>query len=182
MQYSEYTKRKLQGMRKYVGTAQLGDASLYIQTKRFQASVPVSGTTVSVSGCCPAVVSTRKSDGQRQEWSSAGVVAAAAGKAICCAAPVTYPIVQPCCPPLPDVGTATPADSYLGIKPEAYYTKPCCRYTTADRAPAKCCPYPPGYHDSLWANNVPAILGPDEIPQTSCHTCAPLPACCDCSC
>ena len=87
----------------------------------------------------------------------------------CCTTTSTvYPIVIPCVAPMPDVATATPADSYLGIKPAAYYSNKCPVISGAPptlTAPA-CCTTP-GNINTLWANNVPAILSPNEYPSTS---------------
>ena len=89
-------------------------------------------------------------------------------KQCCTTTSTVYPVVIPCVAPMPDVGTATPADSYLGIKPAAYYSNKCPAPSGAPpvlTAPA-CCTTP-GNINTLWANNVPAILSPNEYPSTS---------------
>jgi|LauGreDrversion2_3_1035106.scaffolds.fasta_scaffold06900_2 hypothetical protein len=93
----------------------------------------------------------------------------------CCPTPVTFPIVTPCTALPVDVGTASPADSYLGIKPAAYYSNTCPANSGAppQLAPKRCRCLSPGNHNTLWANNVPVILGPTEY--------AALKACTVCS-
>lgn len=86
----------------------------------------------------------------------------------CCPTPTVYPINIPCVTPMPEVSTATPADSYLGIKPAAYYSNKCPVISGAPptlTAPA-CCTTP-GNINTLWANNVPVILSPNAYPSTS---------------
>jgi hypothetical protein len=106
MQYNEYMRRKVQSMNTVIGLPKLGDQSLYTQVKRFQASgYPVS----------------KKSGGQ----SSSDNIAAAGGRALCCSEKKQYPLIESCCPLSVDIGTATPTQSLMGIKPQAYYSTTC---------------------------------------------------------
>jgi len=86
----------------------------------------------------------------------------------CCTTPTVYPVVIPCVAPLAEISTASPADSYLGIKPAAYYSNKCPVLSGAPPAlVAPACVMTPGNHNTLWANNVPNILSPNEYPSTS---------------
>ena len=93
----------------------------------------------------------------------------------CCPSKTVYPIVIPCQPALPDIGTASPANSYLGIKPAVYYSDKCPSNSGAppQLAPNKRCNcLSPGHHNTLWANNVPIMLAPNELPQSAqCNIC-----------
>ena len=86
----------------------------------------------------------------------------------CCPTTTTFPINIPCVAPMPDIGTATPADSYLEIKPAAYYSNKCPATSGAPPAlVAPACCITPGNHNTLWANNVPFNLGPEAFSSTS---------------
>lgn len=101
----------------------------------------------------------------------------------CCTPKAVYPIVFPCTPIPIDIGTASPADSYLGIKPAAYYSGKC--PVNSGEPPQlnltkRCSCVSPGNHNTLWANNVPIILGPTEIPQAKqCTVCSGIALGCD---
>ncbi len=111
----------------------------------------------------------------------------------CCPTKPEYPIQFPCVSLLPEVGTATPADSYLGIKPAVYYSNKCPvspgappqlmppnTYYATKGGPLIWCNCPsPGNRNTLWANNVPVILSPNEYPQiTACTVCSkPIGGC-----
>ena len=94
----------------------------------------------------------------------------------CCPEPQTFPILFPCTTLPADVGTASPEDSYLGIKPAAYYSNTCPKNSGAppQLAPSKRCTcLSPGNHNTLWANNVPVVLGPTEYAALkSCTVCS----------
>jgi hypothetical protein len=93
----------------------------------------------------------------------------------CCPAPQTFPINIPCTTLPIDVGTASPEDSYLGIKPAAYYSNVCPKNSGAppQLASKRCNCLTPGNHNTLWANNVPVILGPTEYAAyKSCKVCS----------
>lgn len=101
----------------------------------------------------------------------------------CCVTSATFPVVFPCTIPPVDVGTASPADSYLGIKPAAYYSTACPANGGAppQLAPSKKCTcLSVGNHNTLWANNVPINLGPTEYAALkACKVCAGVTRGCD---
>jgi hypothetical protein len=89
----------------------------------------------------------------------------------CCTTTNTaYPIIIPCRTLPPEVSTATPEDSVLGIKPAAYYTNPPCTpvYGLPPQLAAPACCTLPGYQNTLRANNVPTILEENEYPVARC--------------
>jgi hypothetical protein len=94
----------------------------------------------------------------------------------CCTTPVTFPVVFPCTALPVDVGTASPADSYLGIKPAAYYSKACPANSGAPPQlvlSKRCTCLSPGNHNTIWANNVPINPGPTEYAALkACKTCS----------
>ena len=88
----------------------------------------------------------------------------------CCTNPVTvYPVAVPCVTPLPEIGTATPGDSLLGIKPAVYYKEPACApvYGSPPQLAAPVCFRTPGYQNTMLANNVPLELAANEYPSIS---------------
>lgn len=152
MQSSEYLRRKKNAMPKVIAAPTPIDSSTYIFNKKLTA----------VNKCCPTKT--------------------------------VYPIVFPCTPEPPDIGTASPADSYLGIKPAVYYSNKCPAASGAPPqlmppktlylvkgGPLVWCTCPSvGNQNTLWANNVPTILSPSEIPQgKQCTVCSGITTGCD---
>ena len=174
MNYSEYLRRKKESLPVVYGPPRLGDESLRIAVARYKASArcgPATGPT-SVTTCC-RVVGTRPGDGQQQEWSSAGLVNRAAGRAICGTGPVGY-VYKPCCPQESTVEQPRDASGNLTdptAKPAAYKgAVTCCPVTGPPlyMLEPTCCK-PPGTMNTLLANDMPT----NEIPFI-----APAPSCC----
>lgn len=101
----------------------------------------------------------------------------------CCPTAVTFPIVTPCTTIPIDIGTASPEESYLGIKPAAYYSNACPATSGAPpqlAASKRCTCLSPGNHNTQWANNVPIIPGPTEYAALrACRVCAGIVTGCD---
>jgi len=97
----------------------------------------------------------------------------------CCASKPTFPIVTPCQILPPEVSTASAEESYLGIKPAAYYSNACPVIPgpgpTRVRSTRYC--VTPGNRNTLLANNVPIVLAPNEYArQKVCSPCAAPPS------
>jgi hypothetical protein len=141
----EYLRRRLEASTKVIGPRPTRDAGLLTEQKRFLAS----GTVA------------KRSDGQRQMWTSEPVTSKLAGCAICASPTPTTVAVIDCCPPPVDKDPATQA--YWGS------TK-CCPSGTPGLFVEKPCCDGPGTVNTFWANKVPANApGPFGTVTTGCN-------------
>lgn len=181
MNYSEYLRRKKESLPVVYGPPRLGDESLRISVARYKASASCGArpNPASVTTCC-RVVGTRPGDGQQQQWSQAGLISRAAGRAICGAGPVGY-VYKDCCAPESTVEQPRNARGELipETKPAAYKgTVTCCPATGPPlyMLDPTCCK-PPGTTDTLLANDMPTGQIPYPVPIKNCCTPPAIPEC-----
>lgn len=127
----EYLRRRLEASTKIISPRPTRDAGLLTEQKRYLAS----GTVA------------KRSDGQRQAWTSEPVGAKLAGCAICASPTPTTTTVVECCPAPTDKDPS--AQAYWGS------TKCCPSGTPGQFVETPCCDGL-GRINTFWANNVPA--------------------------